>query len=89
MAPVALQMRLIASRASVKKAQNVSGPTRPQRVAMQQRNARHVAMRSTKLEEVENSSKAGALLLDTSLTMLYSDYHALIGSTVTLLSCLS
>jgi hypothetical protein len=69
MAPVAIQMRLAASRTSVKSAQKVSGPTRLHRMAVQQRNARHVAMRSTKLEELESSSKAGALMLDT-LTMM-------------------
>ena len=64
MAPVALQMRLASSRASVKSAQNVSGPPRPQRMAVQQRNARHV-VRATKVEELENASKAGELMLDT------------------------
>ncbi|KAH7618957.1 putative Biotin carboxyl carrier protein of acetyl-CoA carboxylase [Nannochloris sp. 'desiccata'] len=58
MAPVALQMRLAASRTSVKSVQKVFGPSKPQRMPVQQRNARHVALRSTKLEEVENSSKA-------------------------------
>jgi hypothetical protein len=70
MAPVALQMKLAASRTSVRSTQKVSGPTRLHRMAVQQRNARHVAMRSTKVEELETSSKAGALLLDTCAIMV-------------------
>lgn len=71
------------------RAQKVSGPTRPQRMAVQQRNARHVAMRSTKLEEVENSSKAGALLLDICVIMSNYDHYALIDSIGILFSSLS
>jgi hypothetical protein len=69
MAPVALQMRLAANRTSVQSAQKGSAPVRQQRMAVQQRFARHVVM-ATKVEELENSSKTGALLFDTRLIMM-------------------
>ena len=63
MAPMALQMKLAAGPSVARIAQNVSGATRPQRMAVQQR-SRHV-MRATKVADLEDAVKSGAFNLET------------------------